>query len=113
MSGEPEPERLLSAVSVSGAVAPGSAVPASALFMKERSAKYKAAQAAGTLNDKSGNDFHEAICTPEASASTLPQAKSACCGIHLRNDCEHQCHAVCCGCVRSAARRDRQQQAMG
>ncbi len=44
-------------------------VPAQALSMKECSAKYKAAQAAGTLNGMKWNDFRKAQCAAEAPAA--------------------------------------------
>ena len=43
--------------------------PASALTMKECSAKYKAAQAAGTLNGMKWNDFRAAQCGADAAAA--------------------------------------------
>jgi hypothetical protein len=50
-------------------------VPAHALSMKECSAKYKAAQSAGTLNGMKWNDFRKAECGAQASAA--PAAGSA------------------------------------
>ncbi len=48
-------------------------VPAQALSMKECSAKYKAAQAAGTLNGMKWNDFRKAECGAAApAAATTP-----------------------------------------
>jgi len=47
----------------------GAASPAAALTMKECSAKYKAAQAAGTLNNMKWNDFRKAECGADASAA--------------------------------------------
>ena len=46
------------------------ASPASALSMKDCSAKYKAAQAAGTLNGMKWNDFRAAQCGADATADT-------------------------------------------
>ncbi|EIM29561.1 hypothetical protein MicloDRAFT_00020420 [Microvirga lotononidis] len=46
--------------------------PASALTMKECSAKYKAAQTAGTLGSTSWNDFRKAQCGSTASAAPAP-----------------------------------------
>lgn len=43
--------------------------PASALTMKECSTKYKAAQAAGTLNGVNWNDFRAAQCGADAAAA--------------------------------------------
>jgi uncharacterized membrane protein len=60
------------------------AMPAQALTMQECSAKYKAAQTAGTLNGQKWNDFRKAECgsdaaaTPAATPATAPAApKSA------------------------------------
>jgi hypothetical protein len=47
--------------------------PASALSMKECSAKYKAAQTAGTLNGMKWNDFRAAQCGTDATADTAAQ----------------------------------------
>jgi hypothetical protein len=44
-------------------------IPAQALTMKECSAKYKAAQAAGTLNGMKWNDFRKAQCGATATAA--------------------------------------------
>src|SRR3954454_10751748 len=44
------------------------ALPAQALSMSECSAKYKAAQTAGTLNGQKWNDFRKAQCGSEAAA---------------------------------------------
>ena len=57
----------------------GSASPAAALTMKECSAKYKAAQTAGTLNGMKWNDFRKAECGADASAApaTTPAAAPA------------------------------------
>jgi hypothetical protein len=49
-----------------------SAVPARALTMQECSAKYKAAQQAGTLKGMKWNDFRKAECGPGASAAATP-----------------------------------------
>jgi hypothetical protein len=54
------------------AVAPA----AQALTMQECSAKYKAAQTAGTLKGVTWNAFRKAECGPEAAATT-PSATSA------------------------------------
>jgi hypothetical protein len=45
------------------------AVPAQALTMQECSAKYKAAQTAGTLNGQKWNDFRKAECGSDAAAT--------------------------------------------
>src|SRR6478735_364933 len=61
------------------------ATGASALTMQECSAKYKAAQTAGTLNGKTWNQFRKDECgataagpakTPSEKAESAPQAKS-------------------------------------
>jgi hypothetical protein len=44
-------------------------VPAQALTMQECSAKYKAAQTAGTLNGQKWNDFRKAECASDAAAA--------------------------------------------
>ena len=48
--------------------------PASALTMQECSAKYKAAQTAGTLKGQKWNDFRKAECGTDASAAPAPAA---------------------------------------
>jgi hypothetical protein len=48
--------------------------PASALTMQECSAKYKAAQAAGTLKGQKWNDFRKAECGTDASPAPAPAA---------------------------------------
>src|SRR4051795_8795136 len=45
------------------------AMPAQALTMQECSAKYKAAQTAGTLNGQKWNDFRKAECASDAAAT--------------------------------------------
>jgi hypothetical protein len=52
------------------------AMPAQALTMQECSAKYKAAQTAGTLNGQKWNDFRKAECGSDAAATpaTAPAA---------------------------------------
>ena len=57
--------------SLLGASALASA-PAQALTMKECSAKYKAAQSAGTLKGMKWNDFRKAECGTDASAAPAP-----------------------------------------
>jgi hypothetical protein len=44
-------------------------MPAQALTMQECSAKYKAAQTAGTLNGQKWNDFRKAECGSDAAAT--------------------------------------------
>ena len=48
--------------------------PAHALSMKECSAKYKEAQAAGTLNGMKWNDFRKAQCSADATPAAAPAA---------------------------------------
>ena len=50
-------------------------MPAQALTMQECSAKYKAAQTAGTLNGQKWNDFRKAECGSDAAAT--PAAATA------------------------------------
>jgi hypothetical protein len=50
-------------------------MPAQALTMSECSAKYKAAQTAGTLNGQKWNDFRKAECASDTAAT--PAATSA------------------------------------
>ena len=50
------------------------ATSAQALSMKECSAKYEAAKAAGTLNGQKWNDFRKAQCGAEATAAPAPAA---------------------------------------
>jgi hypothetical protein len=50
------------------------AMPAQALTMQECSAKYKAAQTAGTLNGQKWNDFRKAECASEAAATPAAPA---------------------------------------
>src|SRR3954466_11235650 len=45
------------------------ALPAQALSMSECSAKYKAAQTAGSLNGQKWNDFRKAECSTSAAAT--------------------------------------------
>ncbi|HEY8333175.1 MAG TPA: hypothetical protein VIQ05_05205, partial [Tardiphaga sp.] len=61
--------RLLCALALSGAAMAAAAVPAQALTMSECSAKYKAAQTAGTLNGQKWNDFRKAECASDAAAT--------------------------------------------
>jgi hypothetical protein len=52
-------------------------VPAQALTMKECSAKYKEAKAAGTLNGMKWNDFRKSQCGAEATAAPAPATPPA------------------------------------
>lgn len=67
---------LACAAAVAG-VAWVAAGPAQALTMSECSAKYKAAQTAGTLNGQKWNDFRKAECGTSAAAPASADAKSA------------------------------------
>jgi hypothetical protein len=51
--------------------------PLAALTMKECSAKYKAAQSAGTLAGKTWQDFRKANCGPDAAATPAAAAPVA------------------------------------
>lgn len=53
------------------------AAPASALTMQECSAKYKAAQAAGTLGSMKWNDFRKAQCGEGGASAAAPAAPAA------------------------------------
>ncbi len=61
------------AFAAAAAIAP----PVQALTMQECSAKYKAAQTAGTLKGMKWNDFRKAECGPEATAATPTAAPAA------------------------------------
>jgi hypothetical protein len=74
--------KILCAIAVSS-FAMLAAMPAQALTMQECSAKYKAAQTAGTLNGQKWNDFRKAECgtdaaaTPAAAPAAAPKAAEA------------------------------------
>jgi hypothetical protein len=53
------------------------AMPAQALTMQECSAKYKAAQTAGTLNGQKWNDFRKEQCGSDAAASPAATTTAA------------------------------------
>ena len=53
------------------------AIPAQALTMQECSAKYKAAQTAGTLNGQKWNDFRKAECGSDAAATPAAAGAAA------------------------------------
>jgi hypothetical protein len=69
--------KILLVIAISGLAAATSA-PASALSMTECSAKYKAAQTAGTLSGQKWNDFRKAECGADTTAkpSAVPNAAS-------------------------------------
>src|SRR6516165_1719513 len=56
-------------VALAGAMIVTSGQPARALTMKECSAKYQAAKAAGTLNGQNWRDFRKAQCGADATAA--------------------------------------------
>src|SRR3954454_15346173 len=55
----------------------GAAMPAQALTMQECSAKYKAAQTAGTLGDQKWNDFRKAQCGSDTAATPAATTTTA------------------------------------
>jgi hypothetical protein len=63
-------------ITLVGAAALGGLHPAKALTMKECSAKYKAAQQAGTLQGMKWSDFRKAECSSNTSASPASSALS-------------------------------------
>lgn len=69
-------------VSIVLAFAIGSAGPAMALTMKECSAKYRAAQKAGTLKGMKWNDFRKAECGAEAKPAAATAKKPMAAPIH-------------------------------
>lgn len=60
--------KWLCAAAMTGTAMLAAAMPARALSMSECSAKYKAAQTAGTLNGQKWNDFRKAECGSDISA---------------------------------------------
>lgn len=68
---------LMSLASLTVAGSLGLASSASALTMKECSAKYQAAKTAGTLNGQKWNDFRTTQCSADASATTTTPATTA------------------------------------
>ena len=68
--------KILAAIAALG-VAMLAAMPAQALTMQECSAKYKAAQTAGSLNGQKWNDFRKAECGSDAAATTPAAAPAA------------------------------------
>jgi hypothetical protein len=67
---------IILAIAISGLV-PLVSAPANALSMSECSAKYKAAQTAGTLNGQKWNDFRKSQCASDAAAAPAPAEPSA------------------------------------
>jgi len=68
--------RIFCAMALSGFAALAFS-PASALTMAECSAKYKAAQTAGTLNGQKWNDFRKAECGTDAAATPAAATTTA------------------------------------
>jgi hypothetical protein len=68
--------KILCAIAVSS-FAMLAAMPAQALTMQECSAKYKAAQTAGTLNGQKWNDYRKAECGSDAAATPAAAPKAA------------------------------------
>lgn len=68
---------LMSLASLTVVGSMGLASSASALTMKECSAKYQAAKTAGTLNGQKWNDFRTTQCSADASATTTAPAATA------------------------------------
>lgn len=69
--------RLFCAAVISGLSMAAAAMPAQALSMSECSAKYKAAQTAGTLNGQKWNDFRKAECGSDAAATPAATTPAA------------------------------------
>lgn len=67
--------RLLAAAGAMALMVP--TTPASALTMKECSAKYKEAQKAGTLGGKKWNDFRKSDCGADATPATPASTTAA------------------------------------
>jgi hypothetical protein len=63
-------------ITLAGAAALGGLPPAQALTIKECSAKYKAAQQAGTLQGMKWSDFRKAECGSSASSTPASTAAS-------------------------------------
>lgn len=59
-------------MALAGAMLMNSGQPVQALTLKECSAKYQAAKAAGTLGGQTWRDFRKAECGPGASAAAAP-----------------------------------------
>ena len=69
--------KWLCAAAMTGTAMLAAAMPAQALSMSECSAKYKAAQTAGTLNGQKWNDFRKAECGADAAAVPASAPKTA------------------------------------
>jgi hypothetical protein len=68
--------KIVCTIAASG-LAVFAAIPAQALTMQECSAKYKAAQTAGTLKGQKWNDFRKAECGTDAAATPAAAPKAA------------------------------------
>lgn len=68
--------KLICAAAMTGMAMLAAAMPAQALSMPECSAKYKAAQTAGTLNGQKWNDFRKAECGSDAAAVPAASPKT-------------------------------------
>jgi hypothetical protein len=64
-------------MALAGTMLVGFGQPVQALTMKECSAKYQAAKAAGTLNGQNWRDFRKAQCGAGATAATPPATAPA------------------------------------
>jgi hypothetical protein len=64
-------------MSLAGTMIMSSSQPVQALTMKECSAKYQAAKAAGTLGGQTWRDFRKAQCGPDATAAAPTAAPPA------------------------------------
>jgi hypothetical protein len=71
--------KLMCFATMSGLLTFAAVLPAQALSMQECSAKYKAAQTAGTLGGQKWNDFRKSQCGTDATpaAATAPAAAPA------------------------------------
>ncbi len=67
----------LAASAALACMAIGLASPAQAMSMADCSAKYKAAKAAGTLKEKTWNEFRKAECSSDASEPTVANTEKA------------------------------------
>ena len=65
---------VIAAIAALGPIGLGGVPPVHALTMKECSAKYQAAQQAGTLHGMKWNDFRKAECSPSGSATPAKAA---------------------------------------
>ncbi len=68
---------LIASLILAGAMTAAVSAPSQALTMQECSAKYKAAQTAGTLNGQKWNDFRKSQCGADAAAAPAPTTAAA------------------------------------